>query len=83
MTRRDVHIVHDGDGRILAVAPAGPISGDDGSTRGVTPVAAEGQFALRLTLTEEHAAVGPGALIRDFEVDLSAAQASLRSRTTR
>jgi hypothetical protein len=78
----DVHIVHDADGRILALAPADPISVDGGPARGLTPVPAEGQFALRLTLTEEHTVAGPVALIRQFEVDLTTGRPGLRRRTS-
>ena len=81
MSPLDVHILHDGDGRILALAPADAVSDGDGSTRGVVPVPADGQFAVRLTLTEEHAAVGPVALVRDYQVDLSSDRVGLRPQS--
>ncbi len=76
----EVHVVHDADGRILAIAPASPAVDGTGVRRGVTPVPAHGQFALRVTLTAEHVEAGPVALVRDFEIDVSATRPSLRPR---
>jgi hypothetical protein len=78
MSGIEVHVVHDANGRILAIAPAAHIVGEDGVRRGVTPVPVDGQFAVRLTLTDEHHAVGPVALVRDYEIDVRAGQPNLR-----
>jgi hypothetical protein len=80
MSGMDVHVVHDADGRLLAIAPAAGTLSEAGVELGVVPVPKPGQFAARLTLTDEHHTVGPVALLRDFEIDMSAGSPRLRPR---
>ncbi len=80
MSELDIHVLHDEAGRILAIAPASATIDEQGRRRGVTPVPTAGQFAIRLTLADEHAALGPVAIVRDFRIDLAAETPSLRAR---
>ena len=80
MSGMDVHVVHDADGRLLAIAPAAGTLTEAGVELGVVPVPKQGQFATRLTLADEHHAAGPVALLRDFEIDVSAGEPRLRRR---
>ena len=77
---REVHVVFDKTGRILALADAGEVSGPGGVTLHHEPVAGPGQRSCRLRLTETHLTDGLAALIRDFEVDPTAAAPVLRRR---
>ena len=79
MSALDLHVLHDATGRILALAPVDPVLAEDGSSRGLTPLATDGQFALRLTLSEEHLSAGPDALVHEYEVDLSTSGLRRRS----
>lgn len=77
---RDVHVVYEADGRILAIADASPARGEDGALLSSEPVPTPGQFCARLTLTDEHLAAGPVAVLRDFEVDIASEVPALRRR---
>jgi hypothetical protein len=77
---RDVHVVYDDTGRILAVADATEAAGPGGLLVGHRPVERLGQNAVRLVLGDEHVAGGLSSLLRDFEIDHQASQPALRRR---
>ncbi|MFZ0172602.1 MAG: hypothetical protein WAL04_13040 [Acidimicrobiales bacterium] len=77
---RDVHVIYDDSGRILAVADASEAVGPGGLLLGYTPVERPGQRSVRLTLGDEHIAGGPSSLLRDFEIDHAAFPPALRRR---
>jgi hypothetical protein len=76
----EVHVVHDGSGRILALVDAAELDDGKGGRLGQTPVPGEGQGTVRLRLTSEHLADGPVGLLARFEVDLGGETPSLRRR---
>ncbi len=77
---RDVHVVFDDDGRILALADAAEVTDAEGRTFGHEPVERSGQHAVRLTLGDEELSHGPAKLVADFEIDRTASPPALRRR---
>lgn len=77
---REVHVVYDESGRILAVADAEDVTGPGGVVLGHRPVERAGQRSTRLTLGDEHRAVGPLGLVRDFEIDAASSPPTFRRR---
>jgi hypothetical protein len=78
---REVHVLFDDHGKILAVADAASRTGPDGVILGHRPVERAGQRAVRVALGEEHEAAGPAGLVRDFELDVAASPPRLRRRS--
>jgi hypothetical protein len=76
-----VHIIHDQDGRILAVADAADIPGPGGMVLHHQPRPRLGQYAVHVTLSEEQREMHALTLIRDFELDPQASPPALRRRT--
>jgi hypothetical protein len=76
-----VHIIHDEDGRILAVADAAVTSGPGGIQLHHQPRPRPGQHAILVTLADEHRDHTALALIREFEVDRDAPEPALRRRS--
>lgn len=76
------HIVHDRDGRILALAPAGAVEVRSGVQVGWRPVAGLHQLVTEIDLSPEHARVGPSELLKKFEVrtDAKTGKARLQRR---
>jgi hypothetical protein len=76
-----VHIVHDDDDRILAVADAADTPGPGGAVLHHQPRPRPGQHAVLVTLTEEQRELHALTLIRDFELDREASPLALRRRS--
>jgi hypothetical protein len=77
---RDLHVVFDDDGRILALAEAAEVTDARGRTLGHQPVERPGQHVVRLTLGDEELAHGPARLLAEFEIDQGASPPALRER---
>jgi hypothetical protein len=79
------HIVHDGEGRILAMIPAGAVRTSGDLELGWRPVPGINQFVTDVRLTPAHAGMGPRALIDEFVVqpDGNRGTGRLRRRTAR
>jgi hypothetical protein len=76
-----VHVVHDDDGRILAVADAADTPGPGGLVFHHQPRPRPGQHAVLVTLTDQQRELPALALIRDFELDREASPFALRRRS--
>jgi hypothetical protein len=76
-----VHIIHDDDGRILAVADAAEVAGPGGVVLHHQPRPRPGQHAVLITLDDEQRELHALALIRDFELDRTASPLALRRRS--
>jgi hypothetical protein len=76
-----VHIVHDDDGRILAVADAADTPGPGGVVLHHQPRPRPGQHGVVVTLTDEQRELHALTLIRDFELDPEASPLALRRRS--
>jgi hypothetical protein len=76
-----VHIVHDDDGRILALADAAEVPGPGGVVLHHQPRPRPGQHALLLSLSEEQQELHPVVLLREFELDSGAPSPALRRRS--
>jgi hypothetical protein len=75
-----VHVVHDDEGRILAVADAADTLGLGGAVLHHQPRPRPGQHAVLVTLTDEQQELHILTLIRDFELDREASALALRRR---
>src|ERR1039458_6906626 len=75
-----VHIIHDQDGRILAVADAADIPGPGGMVLHHQPRPRLGQYAVHVTLSEEQREKHALTLIRDLELDPQASPARSAGR---
>jgi hypothetical protein len=76
-----VHIVHDADGRILALADAADMPGSGGVVLHHQPRPRPGQHAILVTLTDEQQQLHALTLIRDFDLDREASPPALRRRS--
>jgi hypothetical protein len=76
----DVHVVHDDEGRILAIADAADTPGPGGVVLHHQPRPRPGQHAVLVTLTDEQQELRAITLIRDFELDREAPVPALRRR---
>ncbi len=76
-----VHIVHDDDGRILAVADAADTPGPGGVVLHHAPRPRSGQHAVLVTLNDQQRELHALDLIRDFELDRQASPLALRRRS--
>jgi hypothetical protein len=76
-----VHVVHDDDGRILAVADAADTPGPGGVVLHHRPRPRPGQHAVLVTLTDQQRELHVATLIRDFELDRDASPVALRRRS--
>jgi hypothetical protein len=76
----DVHVVHDDEGRILAIADAADTPGPGGVVLHHQPRPRPGQHAVLVTLTDEQQELQAITLIRDFELDREASVPALRRR---
>jgi hypothetical protein len=76
-----VHIVHDDNGRILAVADAADRPGPGGVVLHHQPRPRPGQHAILITLTDEQQQLPAVTLIRDFDLDREASPPALRRRS--
>jgi len=76
-----VHIVHDEDGRILAVADAADTPRPGGVVLHHQPRPRPGQHAVLVTLTDEQQELHALTLIRDFDLDREASPPALRRRS--
>jgi hypothetical protein len=76
-----VHIIHDDNGRILAVADAADTAGPGGVVLHHQPRPRPGQHAIVVTLTDEQQDVDALTLIRDFDLDREASPPALRRRS--
>ena len=74
------HIVHDNEGRILALVPAAAIAMRGGIQVGWRPVAGVNQFVAEVELAAAHARVAPQELIAEFRVHLNAKNGGTRIR---
>ena len=83
--KKRYHIVHDHEGRILALVPADTLATRDGVQVGWRPVAGINQFVAEVELTAAHARMTPQALIEQFlvRIDKKKGSAVLRHRTVR
>jgi hypothetical protein len=77
-----VHIVHDDDGRILAVADAADTPFPGGVVLHHQPRPRPGQHAVLVTLTDEQQGLHALTLIRDFDLDPEASSPALRRRSS-
>jgi hypothetical protein len=77
---RNVHVVHDDEGRILAIADAADAPGPGGAVLHHEPRPRPGQHAVLVTLTDEQQGLHALALIREFELDREAPVLALRRR---
>jgi hypothetical protein len=77
-----VHIVHDADGRILAVADAADRPCPGGVVLHHQPRPRPGQHAILVTLTDEQQELHALTLIRDFDLDREASPPALRRRSS-
>jgi len=77
---RHVHVVHDGSGRILAVADAADTAGPNGLILRHAPRPRPGQHLVQMELGDEHGDLHALALVRDYELDLDASPLRLRPR---
>ena len=75
-----VHIVHDDDGRILAVADGADTPWPGGRMLHHQPRPRPGQHAILVTLTIEQQELHALTLIRDFDLDREASPPGLRRR---
>ncbi len=76
-----VYIVHDHEGRILAVADAADIPGPGGVVLHHQPRPRPGQHAAFVILRDEQRELHALALIRQFELDPDASPPALRRRS--
>jgi hypothetical protein len=60
---RELQVLYDESGRILAVADAEAVTGPGGVVLGHRPVERAGRRSTRLALGDEHRAVGPLSLV--------------------
>lgn len=74
------YILHDSEGRILAVVPAAGVEMKDGIQVGWRPVAGVNQFVAEVELAAAHARVAPQELIAEFRVHLNAKNGGTRIR---
>ena len=72
MMKNRYHIVHDSEGRILALVPAAAFAMRDGIQVGWRPVAGINQFVAEVQLTAAHARMTPQELIEQFQVRIDA-----------
>jgi hypothetical protein len=77
-----VHVVHDDDGRILAVADAADTPGPGGVVLHHRPRPRPGQHAVLVTLTDQQRELHALTLIRDFELDRQTSPPVLRRRSS-
>ena len=75
-----VHVVHDGSGRILAVADAAETTGPHGLLLRHQPRPRPGQHLVELALGRDLQDLHAVALVRDYELVLDAAPVTLRRR---
>jgi hypothetical protein len=75
---RDVHVVYDDGGAILAVADATEAHGAGGVVLRHHPVPGPRQHAARVRLDDEQERATAWQLVRDFEVDLTTSPPKLR-----
>ncbi|MDR4480824.1 MAG: hypothetical protein R3B37_13905 [Nitrospira sp.] len=83
--RKRYHIVHDSEGRILAMMPVVAAELKDGIRMGWRPLAGAGQFVAEVQLTATHARMNLQELLDHFLVrlDAKAGTVTLRRRTIR
>jgi hypothetical protein len=62
------HIVHDGEGRILAMVPAGAVETSGGLQLGWRPLPAINQFVTDVRLTPALARIAPREILDEFVV---------------
>jgi hypothetical protein len=76
-----VHIIHNDDGRILAVADAADKPGPGGVVLRHQPRPRPGQHAVVVTLRDEQQGLHALTLIREFELDLQTSVPALHRRS--
>ena len=76
-----VHILHDDNGRILALADAADRLGPGGVVLRHQPRPRPGQHAVLVTLTDEQQELHALTLIRDFDLDRESSPPALRRRS--
>lgn len=76
-----VHVIHDDNGRILAVADAADIPGPGGVVLHHQPRPRPGQHAIVIALKDEQRGHHALTLIRDFELDPQTSPPALRRRS--
>lgn len=79
-TGREIHVVHDDDGTILALVEAAATEGPGGIRLTSTPVPGPGQQAVRVTVADQHANVSLLELLERFELDHAQSPPTLRER---
>lgn len=79
-TGREVHVVHDDAGTILAMVEAAATEGPGGIRLTSTPVPGPGQRSTRVTVADEHAGLSLLDLLDRFEVDHTQSPPTLRER---
>jgi hypothetical protein len=81
--KKRYHIVHDAEGRILALIPAAAPATREGIQAGWRPVAGLNQFVVEVTLTATHARMPSHELLEAYRVRLDAksGKAALVRRT--
>ena len=81
--KKRYQIVHDAEGRILALMPASALATRDGVQVGWRPVAGINQFVVEVTLTAIHARLPSHELLEAYRVrlDANSGKATLLRRT--
>ena len=72
------HVVHDREGRILALAPVGAVEIRNGVQVGWRPVAGLHQFVTEIDLTPEQARVAPYELLEKFQIHIDSKKGTAR-----
>lgn len=83
--KKRYHILHDGEGRILALMPAAATTTRDGVQVGWRPLAGINQFVAEVILSATHARMSSQELLDEYRVrlDANAGKATLLRRSDR
>jgi hypothetical protein len=80
---REVHMVSDAAGTIVAAMEAAPTTGPGGVQLSSAPAPGRGHLTVALVLTDAHAKLALRDLVEDYEIDHGAESPALRRRSTR
>lgn len=78
--RREVHVVYDDRGTIVALVEAGESEGPGGVRLSSTPLAGPGQHTVLAAVADEHAGLSLAALLERGELDHDPSPPVLRVR---
>ncbi len=77
---REVHVVYDDNGKVLAIAETVETEGPGGLRLRLAPLPQPGQRAVRVSLADDQAALTLSQLLDDFELEHDKPLPSLRRR---